>query len=58
VRDAWVIAGVGIAGTLARIALTDAFRRGEASLIAPPEYTALIRGCCWTSRGGARCRMR
>jgi len=40
----WVIAGVGVAGSLAQVALTEAFRRGEASLVAPLEYTALIWG--------------
>ncbi|WP_223266856.1 DMT family transporter [Luteimonas gilva] len=40
----WVIAGIGVTGTLAQIALTEAFRRGEASLIAPLEYTALVWG--------------
>lgn len=43
-EDAAVIAGVGVAGSLAQVALTEAFRRGEASLIAPLEYTALIWG--------------
>lgn len=43
-QDVWVIAGIGITGTLAQIALTEAFRRGEASLIAPLEYTALVWG--------------
>ncbi|KAF1721854.1 EamA family transporter [Pseudoxanthomonas wuyuanensis] len=42
--DIWVIAGVGVAGSLAQVALTEAFRRGEASLIAPLEYTALLWG--------------
>lgn len=42
--DALVIAGVGVSGSLAQIALTEAFRRGEASLIAPLEYTALLWG--------------
>lgn len=42
--DAWVIAGVGIVGSLAQVALTEAFRRGEASLVAPLEYTALLWG--------------
>lgn len=41
-QDWWVIAGIGITGTLAQGALTEAFRRGEASLIAPLEYTALL----------------
>jgi drug/metabolite transporter (DMT)-like permease len=40
----WIIAGVGVSGSLAQVALTEAFRRGEASLIAPLEYTALIWG--------------
>jgi len=43
-EHAWVIVGIGATGTLAQIALTEAFRRGEASLIAPLEYTALIWG--------------
>ncbi|MEP6907036.1 MAG: DMT family transporter [Pseudoxanthomonas sp.] len=42
--DLWVIAGVGVAGSLAQVALTEAFRRGEASLIAPFEYSALVWG--------------
>jgi drug/metabolite transporter (DMT)-like permease len=41
---AWVIAVIGVAGTLAQVALTEAFRRGEASLLAPLEYTALVWG--------------
>lgn len=41
---AWIIAGVGVSGSLAQVALTEAFRRGEASLIAPLEYTALLWG--------------
>ncbi len=44
--DLWVIAGVGLAGSLAQVALTEAFRRGEASLIAPLEYTALFWVVC------------
>ncbi len=39
-----VIVAIGISGTLAQVALTEAFRRGEASLIAPLEYSALIWG--------------
>ena len=44
--DFWIIAGVGLAGSLAQVALTEAFRRGEASLIAPLEYTALFWVVC------------
>ena len=40
----WIIGMVGLAGSLAQVALTEAFRRGEASLIAPLEYTALVWG--------------
>jgi drug/metabolite transporter (DMT)-like permease len=41
-RSDWpLVAGVGAAGSLGQYAITEAFRRGEASLIAPFEYTAL-----------------
>ncbi len=40
----WVIAAIGASGTLAQVALTEAFRRGEASRIAPLDYTALVWG--------------
>lgn len=43
-RHWWVVAGVGAVGTLAQVLLTEAFRRGEASMIAPLEYTALVWG--------------
>lgn len=39
-----IIAGLGIAGALGQWAITEAFRLGEASLLAPLEYTALIWG--------------
>ncbi|KRG71739.1 DMT family transporter [Pseudoxanthomonas dokdonensis] len=42
--DIWIIGLVGVAGSLAQVALTEAFRRGEASLIAPLEYSALLWG--------------
>jgi len=42
--DWWVIAGVGGVGALAQYAITEAFRLGEASVIAPLEYTALVWG--------------
>lgn len=42
--DGWIIAGVGVAGALGQYAITEAFRLGEASLIAPIEYTALLWG--------------
>ncbi|MEI2456815.1 MULTISPECIES: DMT family transporter [Lysobacter] len=43
-RDLWLIAGLGVAGSIGQYAVTEAFRLGEASLIAPLEYTALIWG--------------
>ncbi len=43
-EDLWLIAGVGIAGALGQYAITEAFRLGEASAIAPLEYTALVWG--------------
>lgn len=41
---AWLIAGVGLAGALGQYTVTEAFRQGEASSIAPLEYTALLWG--------------
>ena len=40
----WLIAGVGLTGALGQYAITEAFRHGEASLVAPFEYTALAWG--------------
>lgn len=40
----WLIISVGITGGLGQYAITEAFRLGEASLIAPFEYTALAWG--------------
>ncbi|SKA05286.1 EamA domain-containing membrane protein RarD [Lysobacter spongiicola DSM 21749] len=42
--DGWVIIGIGLAGALGQYAITEAFRTGEASLLAPLEYTALVWG--------------
>lgn len=42
--DAWTIAGVGAVGALGQYAITEAFRTGEASALAPLEYTALFWG--------------
>ena len=43
-RHGWLIVGIGLAGALGQYAITEAFRLGEASLIAPLEYTALVWG--------------
>ncbi len=63
--DLAVIAGIGVAGALGQWAITEAFRLGEASLLAPLEYTALLWGIifdlslwgvlpdAWTWVGGA-----
>ena len=40
----WLIAGVGVAGALGQYTITEAFIRGEASVLAPLEYTALAWG--------------
>ncbi|CTP87554.1 hypothetical protein XTPLMG728_1600 [Xanthomonas translucens pv. poae] len=45
--DAGWIATLGLAGALAQVALTQAFRRGDASLIAPLEYSGLIWVIPW-----------
>lgn len=42
--DAWLILVLAIAGSLGQYAITEAFRLGEASMIAPLEYTALVWG--------------
>lgn len=44
IEHAWIIVTVGLAGSLAQVALTEAFRHGEASSIAPLEYSALLWG--------------
>jgi len=46
-EDAWLILGLGIAGALGQYLITEAFRLGEASLLAPLEYTALLWGLGW-----------
>jgi drug/metabolite transporter (DMT)-like permease len=42
--DVLLIAGIGVAGALGQYTITEAFRLGEASMIAPLEYTALVWG--------------
>jgi len=39
-----IVAAICVAGALGQYAITEAFRQGEASLIAPLEYTALVWG--------------
>lgn len=44
-RGHWsLIAAVGVVGALGQYCLTEAFARGEASVVAPFEYTALVWG--------------
>jgi drug/metabolite transporter (DMT)-like permease len=38
----WIVAVIGLSGALGQIALTHAFRLGEASQIAPLEYAGLV----------------
>jgi drug/metabolite transporter (DMT)-like permease len=40
----WIVAGIGLAGAFGQWAITEAFRLGEASLVAPLEYSALVWG--------------
>ena len=42
--DGWILLAVAITGFLGQLAITQAFRFGEASAIAPFEYTALAWG--------------
>lgn len=44
-REAALLVGVGLASTLAQLMVTDAYRRGEPSIVAPFEYTGII----WTA---------
>ena len=54
-----VIVFVAVVGALGQYAVTEAFRRGEASVVAPFEYTAIGWGVgldwvLWSTRPGAR----
>lgn len=40
----WVLAGIGISGFFGQVAVTAAFQKGEASVVAPFEYSALAWG--------------
>ena len=42
--DLWIVGAIGLTGALGQVAVTEAFRQGEASLVAPFEYTALAWG--------------
>jgi drug/metabolite transporter (DMT)-like permease len=44
-----LLAGIGLVSASAQIMMTDAYRKGEASLLAPFEYSAII----WTTALGA-----
>ena len=46
-QHAGLIAGIGLAGALGQIALTRAFQLGQASMIAPLEYTGLVWVIGW-----------
>jgi drug/metabolite transporter (DMT)-like permease len=43
----WLIVALGIFGAFGQYLITEAFRLGEASLLAPLEYTALLWGVLW-----------
>jgi drug/metabolite transporter (DMT)-like permease len=40
----WALLAIAITGSIGQFAVTEAFKRGQASLIAPFEYTALAWG--------------
>ena len=40
----WTLLAIAVTGSLGQFAVTEAFKRGQASLIAPFEYTALAWG--------------
>ena len=42
--DSWLLLGMAVTGFIGQIAITEAFNKGEASKIAPLEYTALAWG--------------
>ena len=46
-EHAGLILGMGLAGAFGQVALTHAFMRGDASLVAPLEYTGLVWVICW-----------
>lgn len=43
-EDAWLLCALAITGFLGQLAITEAFNTGEASVVAPFEYTALAYG--------------
>jgi drug/metabolite transporter (DMT)-like permease len=43
-QDWWLLAGLAISGFLGQLAITEAFRLGRASSVAPLEYSALAWG--------------
>jgi drug/metabolite transporter (DMT)-like permease len=54
-----VVAVIAVTGALGQFAITEAFRRGEASVVAPFEYTALGWGLAldsllWSTRANSR----
>ena len=43
-EDAWTLVAIAVTGSMGQYAVTEAFKRGQASMIAPFEYTALAWG--------------
>ncbi len=43
-EDWWLLAGLSVSGFLGQLAITEAFRHGKASSVAPFEYSALAWG--------------
>ncbi len=43
-QDSWLLVGLSVSGFLGQLAITEAFRMGKASSVAPFEYSALAWG--------------
>ncbi len=43
-EDWWMLAGLAVSGFIGQLAMTEAFRMGKASSVAPFEYSALAWG--------------
>ena len=43
-EHAWTLVSIAVTGSIGQFTITEAFKRGQASLIAPLEYTALAWG--------------
>jgi drug/metabolite transporter (DMT)-like permease len=47
-NNAWILAGVGICGTLAQLAMTRAYRTGNTLVVGSLSYSSIIFATAWT----------